>query len=135
MPEWLTEFFGTLEGDGGGSERQKPNLPTSPTPDSLDHSQGGMTPRQQALHVARQRIRFSSTSAEIHQVVHTLAVALGAIRTEAGSIKALHAVLVWLERPGTSEEEAYTSTGSSLTSFSRWRRRVQRAQLDLPPRP
>jgi hypothetical protein len=34
-------------------------------------------------------------------------------------------VLVWLERPGTSEEEAYTSTGSSLTSFSRWRRRVQ----------
>ena len=107
----------------------------SPTPESLGHGQGGMTPRQQALHVARQRIRFSSTSAEIHQVVHTLAVALGAIRTEAGSIKALHAVLVWLERPGTSEEEAYTSTGSSLTSFSRWRRRVQRAQLDLPPRP
>ena len=31
--EWLTEFFGTLEGDGGGSERQEPNLPTtSPTP-------------------------------------------------------------------------------------------------------
>ena len=106
-----------------------------PTPDSLDHSQGGMTPRQQALHMARQRIRFPSTNAEIHQVVHTLAAALGAIRTEAGSIKALHAVLVWLERPGTSEEEAYTSTGSSLTSFSRWRRRVQRAQLDLPPRP
>ena len=26
VPEWLTEFFGTLEGDGGGSERQKPNL-------------------------------------------------------------------------------------------------------------
>ena len=134
-PEWLTEFYATLEVDGGGSERQEPNLLTSPAPDSLDHSQGGMTPRQQALHVARQRIRFSSTDAEIHQVVHTLAVALGAIRTEAGSIKALHAVLVWLERPGTSEEEAYTSTGSSLTSFSRWRRRVQRAQLDLPPRP
>ena len=94
-----------------------------------------MTPRQQALHVARQRIRFPSTDARIHQVVHTLAVALGGIRTEAGSIKALHAVLVWLERPGTSEVEAYTSTGSSLTSFSRWRRRVQRAQLDLPPRP
>ena len=54
--EWLTEFFGTLEGDGGGSERQEPNLPnTTPTPDSLDHSQGGMTPRQQVLHVARQR--------------------------------------------------------------------------------
>ena len=69
--------------------------------------------------MARQRIRFSSTDAEIHQIVHTLAVALGAIRTEAGSIKALRAVLVWLERPGTSEEEAYTSTGSSLTSFSR----------------
>ena len=31
--EWLTEFFGTLEGDGGGSERPDPNLPTtSPTP-------------------------------------------------------------------------------------------------------
>jgi len=58
-----------------------------------------MTPRQQALHVARQRIRFPSTDARIHQVVHTLAVALGGIRTEAGSIKALHAVLVWLERP------------------------------------
>ena len=60
------------------------------TCDSLDHSQGGMTPRQQALQVARQRIRFPSTDARIHQVVHTLAVALGAIRTEAGSIKALH---------------------------------------------
>ena len=44
-------------------------------------------------------------------------MALGAIRTEAGSIKALHAVLVWLERLGTSEEEAYTSTDGSLTSL------------------
>ena len=44
-------------------------------------------------------------------------MALWAIRTEAGSIKALHAVLVWLERLGTSEEEAYTSTDGSLTSL------------------
>ena len=74
-------------------------------PICLDHSQGGMTPRQQALHGSSTHTVLV-TDAEIHQVVHTLAAALGAIRTEAGSIKALHAVLMagaaWDERRGSS---------------------------------
>jgi hypothetical protein len=69
------------------------------------------------------------TDAEIFLVVRTLAVALGASRTEAGSIKALLAVLITLERPEMGEEEAYTSTGASASNFKRWRKRVQSAQL------
>ena len=52
---------------------------------------------QQALHVARQRMQISSTDAEIEQVVHTLALALGATQTQARTRKALFAVLVLLD--------------------------------------
>ena len=69
------------------------------------------------------------TAAEMCQSVRTLAIALGASRTEAGTIKALLAVLVSLERPEMSEEEAYTSTGASVSNFKKWRNRVQRVQL------
>ena len=41
----------------------------------------------------------------VNQVVHTLALALGATRTEAASRKALLAVLVLLNRPEMSEQE------------------------------
>eukprot|EP00964_Phaeocystis_antarctica_P038973 scaffold22291_cov66-Phaeocystis_antarctica.AAC.1 len=72
------------------------------------------------------------TDAEIQQVVHTLARALGASRTESGTIKALHAVLLTLERPEMSDKQAYTSTGGSLSNFKKWRKKVQHAQLGLP---
>ena len=58
-----------------------------------------------------------------------LAVALGANRTEGGTIKALHAVLLQLDRPGMNDIEAYTSTGASMSNFKKWRRRVLNAQL------
>ena len=98
--------------------------------------QGGnqpMTPRQQALYVALQRVHFARTEIEIYQLVHMLATALGASRTESGTIKALHAVLIQMVRPGMSEKQAYSSTGASMSNFKKWRRRVQHAQLDLPP--
>ena len=88
-----------------------------------------MTPEQQALHVARQCMQIPHTDAEMCQFVRTLAIALGASRTEAGTVKALLAVLVSLERPEMSEEEAYTSTGASKSNFKKWRKRVQSAQL------
>ena len=125
-PEWLTALYCKLLEDG--SECQEPALPR-PTPESLGHSQGSMTPEQQALHVARQSMRIPHTDAERDQFVRTLAVALGARRPEAGTIKALLAVLVTLERPDMGEEEAYTSTGASASNFKRWRKRVQSAQL------
>jgi hypothetical protein len=134
--EWLTETCNELDeghNDGGaGSEPQGPHLPVSP-PGSLDPDQGSMTPRQRALHVARQHMQIARTNIESYQVVQTLAVALGAGRVEGGTIKALLAVLLQMDRPGMSESEAYTSTGASLSNFQRWRRRVQYAQLDLPP--
>ena len=134
--EWLTETCNDLDeghNDGGaGSEPQGPHLPVSP-PGSLDPDQGSMTPRQRALHVARQHMQIARTNIESYQVVQTLAVALGAGRVEGGTIKALLAVLLQMDRPGMSESEAYTSTGASLSNFQRWRRRVQYAQLDLPP--
>ena len=135
--EWLTEIMcNELDEDhndgGAGSEPQEPHLTVGP-PGSLDPDQGSMTPRQRALHVARQRLQIARTSIESFQIVQTLAVALGAIHVEGGTIKALHAVLLRIDRPGMSEQEACTSTGASLSSFQKWGRRVQHARLDLPP--
>jgi len=123
-PEWLIAVNSELDEDG--RERQETALPT---PERLGHGQGCTTPGQQALHVARQCMQSPHTDAEICQVVSTLAVALGANRTEAGTIKALHAVLLLLNRPEMSQEEACTSTGASRSNFKRWRKRVQSAQL------
>ena len=95
-----------------------------------------MTPRQTALYLALLQLsQRARTEVEIHQIVRALALALGASRTESGSIKALHAVLIQMGRPGMSEEEAYRATGASLSNFKKWRKRVQYAQLDLPPPP
>jgi len=135
--EWLTEMCNELDeghNDGGaGSEPQEPHLVPVGPPGSLNPDQGSMTPRQRALHVARQRLRFARTMIESYQVVQTLALALGARRVEGGTIKALHAVLLRMDRPGMSEQEACTSTGASLSSFQKWGRMVQHARLDLPP--
>ena len=102
------------------------------TPTSLRAVQADyMTPRQQALHVARHRIQTAHADFEVYHVVRTLAVALGASRTETGTITALRAVLLQLERPRMSHEEAITSTGASMSNFKKWHRRVRHAQRDL----
>ena len=104
------------------------------TPTSLHAVQpDNMTPRQQALHVARHRIQGTQDAVEVVQVVRNLAIALGASRTEGGTIKALHAVLLQLDRHGMSSEEACASTGASRSNFTKWLRRVQHAQLNLAP--
>ena len=131
---WLTEMLNELDegNNGAGCERQEPHLLVGP-PESLDLGQDNMTPRQRALHVARQRMQTARTDAEIQQLLHTLATALGASRIEGGTTKALHAVLITLERPEMSDKQAYTSTGGSLSNFKKWRKKVQLAQLELPP--
>ena len=128
-PEWLRALYCKIDEDG--RERQGTILRTSLTPESLGHSQGSMTPGQQALHAARQCMQSSHADAEIYQVIRTLAVALGARRPEAGTIKALRAVLMLLERPEMSDEEALTSTGASLSNLKRWRKHMQSAQLGV----
>ena len=92
-----------------------------------------MTPGQRALRVARQRIQTARADFEVCQVVRTLAIALGASRAETGTIKALHSVLLLLERPRMSCEEACASTGASRSNFAKWHRKVRHAQLDSPP--
>ena len=90
--------------------------------DNRPQLQGGnrpMTPRQQALYVALQRAQVARTEIEIYQLVNTLAKALGASRTESGTIRALHAVLIHIGRPGMSEKEAYSSTGASMSNFKK----------------
>ena len=124
-PEWLSALYCKIDEDG--REHQGTALTTSPTPESLGHGQGSMTPGQQALHAARECMQSSHTDAEICPVVRTLAVALGAKRPEAGTIKALLAVLMLLERPEMSDEEACTSAGASIFTFKSWRKRVQSA--------
>ena len=91
-----------------------------------------MTPRQQALSVALQQLQFARTETEVYVLVHMLAAALGASRTEGGTIKALHAVLIQMRRPGMREKEATSFTGASTSNFYKWLRRVKHAQLDLP---
>ena len=80
-----------------------------------------MTPGQEALLAARQRMLTSRTIEETHQVAHKLALALGAYRTEEGTIKALLAVLLLLEHPEISEKDAYlkpVDTAAALASGS-----------------
>ena len=86
-----------------------------------------LTPKQ-ALHLARHRIQFADTDAKVYEVVRALAMALGASRPEAGTIRALHAVLIQLAWPGTSNTEACTFTDASMSNFARWRRRVAKAE-------
>ena len=123
-------------------ERQDPHLPVGPPvapswccqlPGSLDHGQDSKASRLQALHVARQSLQISRTDVEIFQVLRNLSLALGSTRTESGTIKAVHAVLLDLDRPGMTEREASARTGASLSNFKKWRKRVQYAQLGLPP--
>ena len=109
--------------DGDGSEREEVH--------PADHGQVGMTRGQQALYMARQRMQISRTDTEMYQVVHTLALALGAIRTEAGTHKALFAALVLLNRPEMSEQEVCASMGVSSRNFKRWQSRVLSAQAGL----
>ena len=143
----------TPQGQGGKRQRQGPHLQVGPRvgvlvglpvrppvkpscgplPESLDHGQGNRTPRQQALHVARQSLQVTRTDLEIFQVVRALSLALGSVRTESGTVKAVHAVLLQMNRPEMSEKEAYTSTGASMSNFKKWRRRIQHAELNLPP--
>ena len=85
--------------------------------------------------MARQSLQIAHTEVEIFQVVRDLSLALGSVRTESGTVKAVHAVLLQLDRPGVAEREAAALTGASLSNFKKWRRRVQHAQLDLPPPP
>jgi hypothetical protein len=127
--EWLRALCCKLDEDG--RECQGTALTTSPTPESLGHGQCSMAPGQQALYAARECMQSSHTDAEICQVVRKLAVALGARRPEAGTINALRAVLMVLERPEMSDTEAYTSTGASISNFKRWRKQVQSAQLGV----
>ena len=89
----------------------------------------------QAVHVARQSLQTTRTDEEIFKVLRNLSLALGSARTESGTIKAVHAVLLLLDRPEMSEKEAYTSTGASMSNFKKWRKRIRHAQLGLPPAP
>ena len=102
-----------------------------PTPSgSMPTPSGSIPTPEQALQVARHRILTAQSDIEAHRIIRTLAMALGAVRTEAGTIKALHAVLLQLVRPGLSNEMACTSTGASLSNAAKWRRRVQKIQLE-----
>ena len=121
---FMHEPLGSFGGSAGGSC----------TPTSLHAVQAdNMAPRQQALHVARHRLQATRDDVEVVQVVRNLAIALGASRTEGGTIKALHAVLLQLDRHGMSCEQACASTGASRSNFTKWHRRVRHAQLNLAP--
>ena len=56
---------------------------------------------------------MASTAVEVWKTSVARWLAFGTIRPESGTIKALHAVLIQLLRPGMSDVEAYGSTGAS----------------------
>ena len=82
-----------------------------------------------ALQTALHDVQGAQTEAEVRNAVRTLALALGAVRMETGTIQALHAVLLQLLRPDMTDTEAYASTAASKSNFFQWRRRVR----DLAP--
>ena len=96
-----------------------------------DDSQSSTTTHtfEQVLQTAFHDVQGAQTEAEVRNAVRTLALALGAVRTETGTIQALHAVLLQLLRPDMSDTEACTSTAASKSNFFKWRRRVR----DLAP--
>ena len=103
---------------------------------SLGRGQSNIvTPEQQAIHVALSRIQLAQTEVEVCKVARTLAYALGTARVEVATIRALHAVLLQLLRPGMSDYEAWCSrTAASETNFLQWKRRVKRALCSVPGR-
>ena len=109
------------------------NVHEPPTSLEGQSSNIASTPQQHALHVALDRMKAARSDVEKYYILRALAVALGAARTESGTINALHAVLLQLERPELSCEEACASSGASLSNFRKWRRRVHLARLNLPP--
>ena len=90
------------------------------------------TPEQQALQAARDGMRAARDDIQRFYVLRTLAAALGASRPETGTISALHSVLLQLDQPSLSCEEACESTGASMSNFKKWRRRVHQARLNVP---
>ena len=128
----------------GASHPQGHRAHPSPALDNVSvveaDSASGPTPPAQAVHAAEtehqaleealHRIQLAHSDVEVFKVVNSLAVALGARRTEMGTVKALHAVLLQLVRPGTSNAVACNTTGASTSNFSKWRRQVQKVQLD-----
>lgn len=86
------------------------------TPPGLGQGQSNLSLEAQALDVACRCIRVAHTDNEVFKVVNTLAVALGARRTETGTIKALHAVLLQLVWPDMSNAEARSLTGASMSN-------------------
>jgi len=91
---------------------------------------GSMPTPEEALQVACHRILTVQSDIEAHRIVRSLAMALGAVRTEGSTIKALHAVLLQLARPGLSIEMACRCTGASMSNTAKWRRRVRKVQLE-----
>ena len=87
------------------------------------------TPKQ-VLEEACHCIQSAHTSTEAHEVVRTLAMALGAKRAELGTVKALHAVLLQVVWPTMENAEVCTATGASMSTFCKWRGRVHQLILN-----
>ena len=102
----------------------------SPSGSPVDaQSNTTMPTLEQALQIALHGVQTARSDAEVHQVVRTLAIALGASRTEVGTIKAVHAVLLQLLQPDMSDAEACSLTTASNSNFAKWRKRMRDAQL------
>ena len=114
----------------------EPLLPVDPSycqlPERLDQGQDIKVFRMQAVHVARQSLQNTRDGEDICKILRNLCLALGSTRTESGTIKAVHAALLNLDQP-MAERDAAALTGASLSNFKKWRKRVQHAQLGLPP--
>ena len=95
-------------------------------------AQSSMTARtfEQVLQIALRGLQTAQTEAEAQYAVRTLAPALGAVRTEIGTIKALHGVLLQLMWPDMCAKEVCTATGASNSNFAKWRKRVHDLRLE-----
>ena len=130
-PQLSRRAAGAAGGSPTSSRATQPH-DTSRQPTSSSGSLCALPTPQQALDAACHHLQLARTDIEVLRCVGALALALGARRTEVGTIKALHAVLLQRVQPGMSNVEAWTSTGASMSSFAKWRRLVHSVPVAPP---
>ena len=66
---------------------------------------------------------------DVRTALSDLARALGAKRSEKGTITALRAIVEQQVRPGKTDKMCYQRTGASKSNFMKWKRRVHQCQV------
>ena len=114
-------------------------------PPSSDHSslraacrrhrthKGAMDPRLLAFEAARRQFVDGDATAAARDLAH----AFGAVHPEAGTLRAIHAVIDQLDNPSSfaRNRDAYEKHGASQGTFNKWKKKLRPSSLKKLTRP